>query len=79
MEMSELAALQARVAILEAGLRAALRMHPIPEEARDEIWSAADVAMAALGATSDRATTEHQAAIDVISQQATGLVEVLEW
>lgn len=74
----ELAAMQARMAILEAGLRAALRMHPVPDAARDEIWDAADGALADLGHAGEVATPEHRAAMDAITRQAAELVEALE-
>lgn len=70
--------MQARMAILEAGLRAALRMHPVPDAARDEIWDAAERAMAGLGHTDDAGMPEHMAAMGAITQQAADLVEALE-
>jgi hypothetical protein len=77
MEM-ELAAALARITILEAGLRAALRMHPVPDAARDEIQDAAERALLDLGDTADEATPEHVAAMSAITLQAAELVEALE-
>jgi hypothetical protein len=74
----ELAGALARITILEAGLRAVLRRHVAPEAARDEIWDAAEWALADQGDGAAGATFEHVAAMSAINLQAARLVEVLE-
>ncbi len=77
MEM-EAMELRARVALLEAGLLAVMRMHPVPEAARADLDDGIDDALAEIGPSAAELQPEHAAAMSRVIRRAGDLLAALE-